>query len=330
MSRPIPALDGRERPARERHRSPAAGGNAGTGLSPIALADADVVADGIVTSPPPLARNTETPRRSPRRSPRRRSASGGGARAIAVIAAGLAVLAVVVGRWGDGSQSPPEPQVAESPAVASSAPRASAPSPETPAPTPRDEAVRDMVVPRRASGTMRALPVPGQDSTGAGKPVRYSVEIEDGLRVDEAEYTRTVRAVLTDRRGWETQDGMRFVHVDPAQASDGAAVDVHITLASPDTVDRLCAPLDTAGEVSCQNGDRVVLNAVRWMQGVSDYAGQLPQYREYLVNHEVGHALGHGHAACPGPGRPAPVMLQQTLGLDGCTRYPWPVPDQVF
>ena len=121
---------------------------------------------------------------------------------------------------------------------------------------------------------------------------------------------------------------MHFVHVDPVQAGDGAAVEVHITLASPDTVDRLCAPLVTQGEVSCQNGNRVVLNALRWTRGVSSYEGQLPRYREYLVNHEVGHALGHGHEACPGPDQPAPVMLQQTLGLDGCTRYPWPVPDQ--
>ena len=75
--------------------------------------------------------------------------------------------------------------------------------------------------------------------------------------------------------------------------------------------------------MSCQNGDRVVLNAKRWQLGAEAYGRDLVNYRRYLVNHEFGHYIGYGHVDCPGRGRPAPVMMQQTKGLDGCRKNPW-------
>lgn len=69
----------------------------------------------------------------------------------------------------------------------------------------------------------------------------------------------------------------------------------HAYIVTPKTTDRLCAPYLTRGEVSCQNGNRVVLNAKRWLLGADSYGSDLTNYRRYLVNHEFGHALGKHH-----------------------------------
>lgn len=185
------------------------------------------------------------------------------------------------------------------------------------------------------SPVANATPAPSTPSTPTSTPsalatgpatgvVRYTVEVEGGLGADTGELASIVSAVLTDPRGWQATDGVRFVNVSPAEAAKGAAVDVRVSLASPDTTDRLCAPLETRGEVSCHNGGRAVLNLRRWLLGVEAYGSDLAAYRTYLVNHEVGHALGHGHVVCPGAGKDAPVMMQQTYGLDGCVAWPWP------
>ena len=173
--------------------------------------------------------------------------------------------------------------------------------------------------------TVVAVPASGQKTVRAtGRPVRYTVEIEGGLGVPAAELASKVSSVLLDPRGWQTRDHVRFVNVSPAQAKAGAAVDLRITLASPKTTDRLCAPLQTRGEVSCHNGGRVALNLRRWLLGATAYGSDVDGYRTYLVNHEVGHGIGHAHAYCGGRGKPAPVMMQQTYGLKGCTAWPWP------
>jgi hypothetical protein len=70
----------------------------------------------------------------------------------------------------------------------------------------------------------------------------------------------------------------------------------------------------------------VELNVARWTKGVAQVGAPLTAYRQYMVNLEVGHRLGHGHELCPGPRQPAPVM-QQTLGMHGCTPHAWPYRD---
>ncbi len=186
--------------------------------------------------------------------------------------------------------------------------------PQTPAEPPPPPA--PVTVPATGPGTFVVAAGVG-NPVGTGRMTRYTVEVENGLPFDPAEVAAIVEAAIGDPRGWTAAGSYAFQRVD-------ANPDVHVRLSTPGTTDALCAPLQTNGEVSCRNNANVVLNAKRWALGIDAYADDLASYRAYLVNHEMGHAIGHGHVPCPGVGQPAPVMLQQTFGLNGCVRNAWP------
>lgn len=193
------------------------------------------------------------------------------------------------------------------------------PAPAVEAPRPRGPlrgGTRfDPIIPARGTGSFVGAGPAGPPDPAAD--LTYTVEVEQGLPYAAGDVATQVGAVLADDRGWTGALGTTFSRVT-------ATGDLAVRLASPTTTDVLCAPLQTRGQVSCRNGDMVVLNAVRWATGVPHYGGRLQAYRQYVVNHEVGHALGLGHRTCPAPGAPAPVMLQQTYGLQGCRPNPWP------
>ncbi|SNX98403.1 Protein of unknown function [Geodermatophilus sabuli] len=160
---------------------------------------------------------------------------------------------------------------------------------------------------------------------GTGPLQRFVVEVEDGIGIDGAEFAAAVESTLGDPRSWGNGGRMSFQRVGPGEAAAGA-FDFKVTLISPGNMEAYCPGVGTGGYTSCRYGDRAVINLARWETAVPDYQGDVATYRLYVVNHEVGHALGNGHQQCTGPGRPAPVMQQQTLGLDGCTKNAWPHP----
>jgi hypothetical protein len=135
-------------------------------------------------------------------------------------------------------------------------------------------------------------------------------------------FAKFVLATLNDKRSW-TENGTRTF----ARTDQGADADFSVVLASPQKSADMCEPLKTFGKLSCHEGDDAVLTMYRWVKGIPDYHGDVTGYRHYVVNHEVGHALGHGHQYCAGKGKLAPLMMQQTKGLLGCRPNPWPFPD---
>jgi hypothetical protein len=119
-----------------------------------------------------------------------------------------------------------------------------------------------------------------------------------------------VGAYLNDPDGW-SKHGYFFEPVDSREH-------VLIRLSSPKTIERICG---RSNNLSCAElgGRFMYLNAYRWFHGSTASKLALEDYRQYMVSHEIGHILGFEHKKCPCKNCPAPIMMQQTLGLHGCS-----------
>ncbi len=196
-------------------------------------------------------------------------------------------------------------------------------------------------LPARGAGTWHVVPGSAA-AVGGGLVHTFSVEVEDGVRLADGDlsFGRTVERVLDDPRGWTAGGDVALRRVDAGEP------DLRIRLTAQDTARRVCGfelPFDT----SCRIDGAVYLSAARWTRGAMAF-DDLGAYREYMINHEVGHFLGHPHEPCDAHGSPAPVMMQQTFSTandelaritrahpqqadvpaDGkvCTPNPWPHP----
>ncbi|MEE3063329.1 MAG: DUF3152 domain-containing protein [Actinomycetota bacterium] len=196
--------------------------------------------------------------------------------------------------------------------------------------------------------------VPGttpQIGQGTAKVFRYTVEVENGLDPamfggDDA-FATMVDQTLANPKGWTHNPQFAFVRIDGAA---GAKPDFRISLVSPVTVREGCG-YEFRLETSCYNPAygperqaRVFVNEARWVRGAVPFEGDVGSYRQYVIDHEVGHAIGYvRHEACDKQGGLAPVMMQQTFSTsnddaakfdpeyvkaDGktCRFNPWPYP----
>ncbi|CAA9400844.1 MAG: hypothetical protein AVDCRST_MAG60-2104 [uncultured Nocardioides sp.] len=158
-----------------------------------------------------------------------------------------------------------------------------------------------------------------------GTPVRrrvtYSVTTRGTITTSPATFGRQAQETYADARGWRA-GGIAF-----RQVPRGG--DFTLVLAAASTLPSFGAGCSTFW--SCRVGRFVVVNQDRWRFASPAWnraGARLRDYRHLVVNHETGHWLGHGHRGCPGQGQPAPVMMQQSKGLDGCRFNPWPRPDE--
>jgi hypothetical protein len=147
----------------------------------------------------------------------------------------------------------------------------------------------------------------------------YSVSVRGAVQADVATFRAAVAETYADPRGWP-----RAHHRFREVPTGGAFTVVLARAAYLPSFAWFCSPA-----YSCQASRYVVINASRWAHGSRGFTGSLDAYRRYVVDHETGHWLGLAHARCPRRGALAPVMQQQSKGMQGCRPNPWPLPREL-
>ena len=163
--------------------------------------------------------------------------------------------------------------------------------------------------------------------TGTGqKSFKYKIEVWGTVLADASDFRRKVAETLSDARGW-VRAGLSF------SETTGDDYDLIIALSDAATLDTIAG---CSGDLSCTTWhNQVIINDIRWRTGTSaSNAGGMStrDYQHMVLNHEVGHWLGHySHIeSCPNGG-PAPIMLQQTTGLRGCSSFnAWPLDSELW
>ena len=146
---------------------------------------------------------------------------------------------------------------------------------------------------------------------------------------DLTEFSDTVFSTLNDPRGWP-RAGAVFQEAD---GTDPNACSMTLTLAAADQMTSFST--ECSDEYSCRVGNDVVINVDRWnnaTEGWLNAGGTVERYRTMVINHEVGHRLGHldNELTCPAVNQPAPLMQQQSMDLLGCVPNEWPLDEELW
>lgn len=152
--------------------------------------------------------------------------------------------------------------------------------------------------------------------------VTYQIETRGRIVASMQTFRERVAEIYADKRGWSRA----YVHFK--RLKSGA--DFSVVLAQAREVPKFAPICDSY--YSCRVGRYVIINQDRWRFGTPYFhsaGGTMKQYRAMVVDHETGHWFGLGHATCTNPGGPAPVMMQQSKGLNGCSVNPWPLRGEV-
>ena len=158
-------------------------------------------------------------------------------------------------------------------------------------------------------------------STDGQKIVTYSVSSRGNPKSGIELFRALAGETFGDARGWK-KAGVSFHEV----ISGG---NFHLILSEGKYLPEFSSVCSI--DYSCRVGKDVIINDDRWSSATASWnaaGGSLRDYRHMVINHEVGHFLGHvdNVPVCAGAGQKAPLMQQQSMNLRGCVFNPWPWP----
>lgn len=148
-----------------------------------------------------------------------------------------------------------------------------------------------------------------------------STIVDPDVKFSTEKFKNIVYKVLSDPEGWQSVDNIEFQFVEPEILEKmKTKYKIPIRLSTNKTIVDKCG-FSEMEKLSCCDmlTKEVWLNYYRWINGAKASKLSLDNYRSYMINHEVGHALGRLHAKCPCENCSAPIMMQHTITIGKCS-----------
>lgn len=172
---------------------------------------------------------------------------------------------------------------------------------------------------KRKKQPQKLKPQPQKRKKQSKKVWYVTTSVDHDVDYSDKLFRKKVISILKHPKGWEHIDStVKFKIVDHQTfIHTKSPRKIPIRLSTDKTIVGVCG---FSEKLSCcdMSTKQCWINFYRWKNGSKHSGLPLHKYKNYVINHEVGHALGRLHSDCECDGCSAPIMMQQTKGIGSC------------